>query len=125
MPVRRITLVVLLAAATSGVLAACGGGGGGGGKTVNVTNGRITIEARDYKFDVGKIETKAGPLDVTLVEKGQQPHTFVIEGIRGFKPSVDGKNTDTATVDLQPGDYKFYCDVPGHRSRMHGTITVT
>jgi plastocyanin len=123
MSVRRTALVVMFAAVMAPALAACGGGGGGG-KTVNVTNGRITVEARDYKFDVGKIETTPGPLDVTLIQKGQQPHTFVIEGISGFKPSVDGKKTDQATVDLQPGEYKFYCDVPGHRSRMHGTITV-
>jgi plastocyanin len=108
------------------MLAACGGGGGGGNKTVTVDNGQITIEARDNKFDVKTIETKAGPLGVTLLEKGNQNHTFVVEGVDNFKLSVSsGASNDTGTVELDPGTYAFFCDVPTHRALgMEGTLVV-
>lgn len=108
------------------ILGACGGDDGGGNQTVTVDDGKITIEARDSKFNVETIRTPPGPLTVTLVEKGSMNHTFVIEGIDDFKLSVSSDDKeDTGTVELDPGTYTFYCDVPTHRALgMEGTIVV-
>jgi uncharacterized cupredoxin-like copper-binding protein len=32
-------------------------------------------------------------------------------------------DTDVGTADLEPGEYRLYCDVPGHES-MEATLTV-
>ena len=43
-----------------------------------------------------------------------------------FKLEVSrGGDTDDGTIELEAGDYVFYCDVPGHRAAgMEGTLTV-
>lgn len=117
-----VPLVVLVAAG----LAACGGDDdGGGGRTVSATSGRVTVEARDIAFDVTRIEAPAGPLEVTLEQTGALQHTFVIDGVDDFKLAVDGDATDTGTVELEAGEYDYYCDIAGHRGQgMEGTLVV-
>ena len=40
-------------------------------------------------------------------------------------PEVAGGGVSEIEVDLQPGEYTFYCSVPGHREGgMEGTLTV-
>lgn len=114
------------------VLAACGGGGGDReGEAVTVTTGAdgpaaVTIEAHDVYFDIERITAPAGDLDVTLVEEGNQVHTFVVAGVDDFKLEVSsGRSQDRGVVTLQPGQYEYYCDVPGHRGQgMTGTLVV-
>ena len=115
-------------------LAACGGGsdGGGGGESVTVTTtadggpARVTVEAHDIYFDVERITAPAGELEVTLVEEGRQVHSFVVEDVDDFKLEVSGgSGEDRGTVELDPGEYEYYCDVPGHRGQgMTGTLVV-
>jgi nitrite reductase (NO-forming) len=129
---RRSPLVLLTAGClvAGGLLSACGGGGGGGGSTLTASNGKVTIEARDVKFNAKQIDSTPGALEVTLVEKGSLEHTFVVEDSAG--KAVDGKLTvtpgndrDTGAYDLQPGTYTFFCDIPGHRGQgMEGKIVV-
>ena len=38
---------------------------------------------------------------------------------------VSRRQTTEASADLEPGDYTFYCSIPGHREGgMEGTLTV-
>ena len=60
-----------------------GGGSGGGAETVTATDGKVTIEARDVKFDVKTINATPGDLEITLVEKGNLEHTLVVEDADG------------------------------------------
>jgi plastocyanin len=120
---RSLLIVASLAAAS--VLAGCGGGGGGGGKTVEATGGKVTVEAQDVKFDVGTINADAGELEVTLLEKGKQQHTFVIRGHEGKLAVTPSDETDSGSFELEPGEYEYYCDVPGHEAQgMKGTLVV-
>jgi plastocyanin len=125
---RRFSRPLLIAAsfAAVSVLAGCGGGGGGGGgKTVEANDGKVTIEAHDIHFDIGKINATSGPLEVTLLEEGNQQHTFVIRNVDGKLAVTPSEKSASGVFDLKPGEYEFYCDIPGHEGQgMKGTLVV-
>jgi plastocyanin len=90
-----------------------------------VTNGEITIDALDIHFDVGDIKTTAGPLKITLVNKGALEHTLRIED-KDFELKVKPGETKTGTVTLEPGTYEYDCTIAGHAAQgMKGEIQVT
>jgi uncharacterized cupredoxin-like copper-binding protein len=35
---------------------------------------------------------------------------------RGFKLEVNGEEVDKKKIDLQPGTFTIYCNVPGHEA---------
>jgi len=118
------------------VASACGGGSGGGGgaaKSVTITapsgggTPTLTVEAHDVFLRPNQVKAPAGKLKIDYVEDGSQQHTLVIDGVKGFKLEVGpGTKNASGTVDLQPGEYTYYCTVPGHRAQgMQGTITVS
>jgi uncharacterized cupredoxin-like copper-binding protein len=109
---------------TSGVAAlllafsACGGGNGGqaassGAKKAD--EGHLTVTAGDLFFKPKEATVPAGRIDVSLVNDGQIEHTLAIQDRDDFKLSVQKGGKDQGRMELQPGDYTFYCDVPGHR----------
>jgi uncharacterized cupredoxin-like copper-binding protein len=80
----------------------------------------LIIEAHDIKFDRDAYRSAAGRVEVEYVQEGTLPHSLVIErsdggDVHGFRLEVGDVDADSGTVDLPPGDYVFYCDVPGHR----------
>jgi plastocyanin len=78
------------------------------------------------KFQSTDFGTVEGVNELVYVGKGGF-HTLVFEEaeFRGFKLAVNGEETDTGKVELEPGDYVIYCDVPGHRAAgMEATLTV-
>lgn len=98
-----------------------GGGGGQGG------GGPAKFVAIDIAYKDAPTEVKAGSVKMELVDEGNIEHTVAIEEL-GDKQVLDAQagETDTATVDLKPGTYTYYCDIPGHRQAgMEGTLTVT
>ena len=124
MTLRRYTaLLVALAAVLA--LGACSGSSKASEPTKTVTDGKITIDAFDIHFDVGTIKTTAGPLEVTFTNKGALEHTFTIEGTDLDLKANAGK-TDTGTVTLEKGTYKYECTVAGHAQQgMKGEIEVS
>jgi len=135
---RAVPLLVLLAALTL-ALAACGGGsdesattsstattsagGGGGGSTVKIA----ADPSGALKFDTTSLEATAGNVTIDFTNDSSISHDVKIEG-----NGVSGEGTDevsggstSATVDLQPGTYTFYCSVDGHRAAgMEGALVV-
>jgi uncharacterized cupredoxin-like copper-binding protein len=69
----------------------------------------------------------AGKPRIQLVNDGATRHTMDIEGVLGFHLEVASKGAKAEkAIDLKPGKYVFFCDVPGHRQAgMEGTLTVT
>jgi plastocyanin len=112
------------------VMAACGGddgdGQGGNGLTSQSGDGgALTVEALDsLSFDRDSYAATAGEVEIVYENDGSMVHTLLIEGVDDFKLQVNTNgDTDTGTVELEAGEYRIYCDVPGHSS-MEATLTV-
>ena len=119
-------------------LAACGdsdGGADGGGTSSTTqasgggaTGSVVTVIAQDIKWKEGELAAKAGSINIELVNEGRTNHAFVIDGYEDdLKLKVNSKgDKDSGTIDLDAGEYDFYCDIPGHRAAgMEGTLTVS
>ena len=69
-------------------------------------------------------EAEAGPLTIASPNDSQVPHNIAIDGGEEG-PVVQGGDVSEIEVDLDAGEYTFYCSVPGHREGgMEGTLTV-
>lgn len=102
-----------------------GNTGGGGASTVKLEadpNGQLA-------YTTTEATAKAG--DVTIDFNNPQPleHDVVIEDSSGEDVGetelISDSSTSATVKDLKPGEYTFYCSVPGHREAgMEGTLTV-
>jgi plastocyanin len=79
-------------------------------------------------FDKTSATAKAGSVTIDYDNPASLSHDVVVEDEAGNelgKTDLISNSTTSATVDLAPGTYTFYCDVPGHREGgMEGTLTV-
>jgi plastocyanin len=102
--------------------------GGGPKGTAEAKNGTLDIPVGtglNYKF--ADAEAPAG--NITIDSKNAQPtgHNIAVDGngVDEKGQVVQGGATSTVKVDLKPGEYAFYCSVPGHRAGgMEGKLTV-
>ena len=97
--------------------------GGSGGGTLSFT----AAEDGSLAFEEDSAETEAGTVTVELDNPSSTPHDVRIEGADGDVGGTETITGDTtsATVELEPGDYTFYCSVSGHREAgMEGDLTV-
>jgi uncharacterized cupredoxin-like copper-binding protein len=88
----------------------------------------LTVLALDsLKFDKTEYTVAGGAVEIRLQNDGSQLHTLVIEDVGNFKLKVTGSgDIDQDSVNLQPGTYVLFCDVPGHRDGgMEATLTVS
>lgn len=84
------------------------------------------VGAAAIAWDTAPEEAPAGPVAVELV-CSSLPHNLVIEGVNGDAPIVEcpGEGSFTEGIELEAGDYTYYCDLPGHESLMTGQLTVS
>jgi uncharacterized cupredoxin-like copper-binding protein len=79
-------------------------------------------------FEQESLEVAAGEVTFEFDNPATVPHDFVIEDAQGndvARTDVITNDSDSVTVDLEPGEYTFYCSVPGHREGgMEGPLTV-
>jgi plastocyanin len=104
--------------------AACGGGSSTSNSSA--TGADVTVHAQDsLKFDKSDYSAKTGDVKIAYVGDGSLTHTLLIKDKSGFKLQVS-HNTKTGTVNLTPGSYTLFCDIPGHESAgMKATLTVS
>jgi len=78
-----------------------------------------------YKF--ADATASAGNVKITSENPQTNGHNIAVEG-NGLNEAgkvVQGGATSEITVDLKPGEYTFFCSVPGHREGgMVGKLTV-
>jgi len=112
------------AASTPAATTPAGGGGGGAASTVDIS----TPSGSDLAFDQKDVSAKAGSVTIDFDNEQPLQHDVKVEDSSGQEQGgtdLVSSGTATATVNLQPGTYTFFCSVPGHREAgMEGTLTV-
>lgn len=79
------------------------------------------------EFTVDQLDAKAGSVTITMENPSDLPHAVGIKGsgVDEQGETVEKDGTSKVTADLKPGEYEFYCPVPGHEEGgMKGTLTV-
>jgi plastocyanin len=97
-------------------------GGGGGGEALTLT----ADPGGDISWEPADLSAAAGSVTITLVNESSVPHAVEVEGngVEEESETVTGAETEL-TVDLEAGEYTFYCPVGMHRQNgMEGTLTV-
>jgi plastocyanin len=98
------------------------GGTAGSAATLDIEAG----EGLAYTSDSATAD--AGKVTVNFTNPQPLTHDVAIEDSSGKtigKTELIAEGSDSAAVDLKPGEYTFYCTVPGHREAgMEGTLSV-
>ena len=102
----------------------------GEGKAV-ADNGVLDIPADptgQLAYEFAEAEAPAGPLEINSPNESNVDHNIAVEGgdqepVLG--PVVANGGVSTIEVDLKPGEYTFFCSVPGHREGgMEGPLVI-
>lgn len=150
MPSMRKLSALLVLALVSAALVACGdddegttttetateetSGAAAGGEEGGGAEGASSTLAFEAGADTGLAYTsteetaEAGEVTIDFTNAQSIAHDVAIEDSSGEqvgKTEVITEGEDSTTVELEPGEYTFYCTVPGHREAgMEGTLTV-
>ena len=122
---RTLTRTVAAATLFALPLAACGGDSAS--SSGDVANADVQVHAKDsLTFDKKEYTAHSGDISIAYIDDGSLQHTLVVDGHGPFKLTVNNKQSKTGTINLAPGTYTIYCDVPTHREAgMQATLTVT
>ncbi len=135
-------LLVLVAVAVSLTFAACGdddetttaasdtsaeteattteASSGGGGETIDISDTEFALDPSDPT-------AAAGPVTINVSNDGETVHDLEVEGngVEEVTPSIEAGGSAQLNVELEAGEYKIYCTIPGHADQgMEGTLTV-
>lgn len=79
-------------------------------------------------FTSDSATSKAGEVTVNFTNTSPVPHDVRVESSGGEElggTEVLSEGNESAEIDLKPGEYTYFCSVPGHRQAgMEGTLTV-
>lgn len=83
----------------------------------------VSIVSEDVAFDTAALDVEAGEVTIELTNRDLFWHTFTVDEL-GVDLAVPVNGGRQVTFDARPGTYRFYCRIPGHETRMAGTLTV-
>lgn len=92
--------------------------------------GRLEIPAEEQGglvYEFGSAEAEAGALVIRSPNPSSVDHNIAVDGngVQETGPVVKNGGVSEVQVNLEPGEYAFYCSVPGHRQGgMEGKLTV-
>ena len=99
------------------------GGTAGSGSTVD-----FEAASSGLAFTADFTQAKAGNDTINFTNPQPVPHDVAIEDSGGeviAQTEEVTEGSDSTTANLKPGEYTFFCTVPGHREAgMEGTLTV-
>jgi uncharacterized cupredoxin-like copper-binding protein len=151
--IRRSTALLISLLLATGI-AACGGGGdddetrpdsasglqsingpaeGGGGRVSTVEEGaseiRVEVALKGLAYTTDQVTIEEGETLLHLENPQNAPHDLDLEDADGEliadMETIGGGYADVPIPYLEPGEYVFFCSVPGHREAgMEGTVTV-
>jgi plastocyanin len=136
---RLATTAAVLALGLAG-LTACGGGDAGSNSASTSTTASAASSSaessssesggsaeahalkateKDFSISLDQTSVKAGSYTITVVNDGNATHDLAVEEDGTTKAKSDkvgpGEST-TLTVDLDAGEYVFYCSIGNHRA---------
>ena len=85
----------------------------------------VTVESVDIAFNPKELTIPANTdVTVNLPNNGAAAHNFAIDALDISVDQPPGAE-EQITINAEPGEYEYYCNVPGHRAAgMVGTLTV-
>jgi plastocyanin len=121
----RKTRLTLLSVAIVAMIAlsACGNGEPFDASTLTGT----PVSMDEMSFDPDTLSVKVGEdTEIALVNDGSAKHNFSIDEVDvDVDLSANDGKSFTFTAPDSPGEYKIYCDIPGHESAgMVATLIV-
>lgn len=101
--------------------------GCGEGTAKNGADEALVFVADGIDWAAAPSQAPAGEVAFELVNDDDVFHDLTVEELGDETVAeADPGVTDMGTVALEPGDYTFYCSVPGHREAgMEATVAVT
>jgi plastocyanin len=85
-------------------------------------------DPRELRFSKSTLEAPAGTVTLVMENPSALEHNIAVrgEGVDEQGEVVGEGDESTVTAELEPGEYEFYCSVPGHEAAgMKGTLTVS
>ena len=77
----------------------------------------VEVKVKEYTIEM-TASVGAGPTTFKVTNMGKETHGFEIEGNgieKEIKPMLKKGKSGSLRVDLNPGTYKVYCPVKGHK----------
>jgi uncharacterized cupredoxin-like copper-binding protein len=99
------------------------GGGGGAGSNLTIS----ADPSGALKFNKSALSGKSGRVTIKMDNPSPVEHAVSIKGngVDAGGSTVGKGGVSTATANLKPGKYEFFCPVDGHeQAGMKGTLTV-
>lgn len=81
----------------------------------------VVVNANNFAFNPAEVTVASGDTITARNVNPLTPHTFTVDDT-DIDVNLSGGTQEDVTIDLDPGEYGFRCEIHG---QMTGTLTVT